>query len=306
MVNVSQFRVAVLLATYNGEKYLELQLDSLALQVGVDIDVLVNDDGSVDSTMEILKRFENKGLIKDIFQSQNIGTSEAFKNLLRQCQGYDYIALCDQDDIWDRDKLERSICALGNELPEMAISSRRYIDSQNSVIGSSPQLMRKLSLNNALIENVAYGNTIVLNSEAAKLVVAKIPSGIYIDHWIYLVMSSLGHIVHIASPLVSYRLHDSNLVGKSRLSSINNFRINSTKMRTSAQALLSGYQGQLAPAETDILQIYLRIWNECSPLRKLITISKSGLYRQKRGETFLYKMALFYSAILSSKTNSKF
>ena len=301
MCEVNRARVVVLVATYNGEKYLESQLVSLASQVNFKLDILVNDDGSSDKTLEILNKFQKGGLIKKIFHTENVGPSEAFKNLLSQCEGYDYIALCDQDDIWDRDKIERSIFSLGIEFPEMAVSSRRYIDSQNSVIGSSAPLKKKLSLGNALVENVAYGNTIVLNSQAAKLVLDNMPKGINIDHWIYLVMSSLGHIVHISSPLISYRLHESNHIGKSRFRSLSNFRVNSMKVRIAAEALLTGYQKQLGPLEIDTLKTYLSIWRPSSPLKKLILIGKSGLYRQNSLETLFYKIALFYIAILPSK-----
>ncbi len=293
-------KVAILIATYNGEKYLQKQLESLFSQSGCEVEVIVNDDGSVDGTAHILKEYQNLGLIKEILHTKNVGPSLAFFNLLLHSSGYEYLALCDQDDIWDEDKIEVSISELGTSSPAISISDRRYIDDQDSVVGFSRKISKPLSLRNALVENVAYGNTIVMNSKARSLVVRSAPIGVDLDHWIYMVISAIGQVNHIPKPLVSYRLHGSNHVGTSRLKAIFVFRQSSRKIRRSAQKLLSGYSEELSLNDTQTLQIYLRIWNIKSPFSKIYSILYSGLYRQNKADTFVYKIGLFFVSLFGS------
>lgn len=293
-------KVAILLATYNGEKYLQKQLESLFLQSGCQVEIFVNDDGSVDGTLNILREYQSRGMIKEILHTRNVGPSLAFLNLLQHCSGYDYVALCDQDDVWDEEKIEVSISDLGTDFPAISISERRYIDDQDNVVGFSRKVSKPLSLRNALVENVAYGNTIVLNSKARSLVVRAAPIGVDLDHWVYMVISAIGRVNHIPKPLVSYRLHTSNHVGTSRLKAIFAFRQSSSKIRRSAQKLLSGYSEELPLSGTQTLQYYLRIWNVKSPFSKIYLILNSDLYRQNNLDTFVYKIGLVFAALFES------
>jgi glycosyltransferase involved in cell wall biosynthesis len=300
-----QAKIAILIATYNGENFLESQLLSLAAQSCQNIDVFANDDGSEDSTLEILKTYEESGLIKKILQTQKVGPTNSFLNLLRNTDGYEYVALCDQDDVWDSDKMSLSLNELGVESPEIVFSERKYIDSTGRVMGMSPKVTKTPSLQNALIENVVYGNTIVMNAKAKELVIEEIPDGVDLDHWIYIIISLLGQIHFIPSPLVSYRIHDSNHVGISRLRSIRRFPGNVLKIRKSVFCLLRGYSEKFSSADIEVLQNYLEI-SECrSPLRIVRALKKSGLYRQKSLETLAYKIALLASVVITSNPNLK-
>jgi glycosyltransferase involved in cell wall biosynthesis len=296
------FRVVILLATYNGEQFLEAQLQSLISQSGVVFDILVNDDGSLDSTLDILKNYLRRGLIKEIFYTQNIGSSKAFTNLLYKSGDYDYVAFCDQDDIWDRDKLRYSLDNMHSSLPEIVVSERRYVNAVGEVIGSSPKILKSLNLSNALAENCAYGNTIVMNLMAKKLAVKNVPSNIDIDHWIYFIASAFGRVTHIPRPLISYRLHDSNQVGTSRLASIFKFHETLRKNQRMAQGLLTGYSAELSSSNIKILQNYLLIFCSRSPLKILSAIKNSGLFRQIDLETNLYKVGLLLVAMFSKST----
>jgi glycosyltransferase involved in cell wall biosynthesis len=293
-------KVAILIATYNGEKYLEKQLESLLSQKGCMIELIVNDDGSFDRTVDILKEYQDRGLIKEILYTKNVGPSLAFVNLLRHSTQYDFVALCDQDDIWDADKIKESISHLGTEVPEIAVSERRHIDFQGEGVGSSPKILKALTLKNALIENVAYGNTIVLNSKARNYVIRVFPIGVDLDHWVYIVISAIGRVNHIARPLISYRLHGSNYVGTSRVKAILSFQKNTRKIRHSANELLSNYADDLPLDATETVQNYLRIWSAKSLFSKIDAIRHSGLYRQNNRETFVYKVGVLFASFFSS------
>ena len=99
-------KIVVLLSTYNGEKYLEEQLDSLASQNGVVIELLVRDDGSTDGTAAILDRWQDEGRLS-WYTSANLGPGKSFMHLLQTAGGGGYYAFCDQDDVWLPDKVKR-------------------------------------------------------------------------------------------------------------------------------------------------------------------------------------------------------
>lgn len=92
------------MTTYNGEKYLKEQLDSLLKQVGVSVKILVRDDGSTDQTKSILDTYQKKGLI-DWYCGEHLNAPRGFLDLINRAPNADYYAFCDQDDVWDSDKL---------------------------------------------------------------------------------------------------------------------------------------------------------------------------------------------------------
>jgi glycosyltransferase involved in cell wall biosynthesis len=301
MMSIKSSRIAILIATYNGEHFLEKQLLTLIAQEDVTFDVIANDDGSTDSTIAILKEYQSRGLVKKLLHTQNVGPTSAFINLLKNSREYDFVALCDQDDSWDKDKLKSSIMKFSSDCPEIVISERRYIDVSDRIVGYSPKPSRKFTLNNALVENVAYGNTIVMNSLATELVIENMPANIDIDHWIYLVISALGRVSHIPRTLISYRLHESNFIGTSRLKALTRFQRNIKKAHNQAFGLLSGYSDRLSLENRTTIENYLSIWRTKSPFNIIKILIHLNVYRQRRIETFLYKFGLFLAATLYSR-----
>lgn len=100
--------VTVLLSTYNGEKFLEEQLQSLIQQKNVEVRILVRDDGSTDGTVSILDRWKNDRLL-NWYTGDNVGAGKSFVDLLFKVPQSDYYAFCDQDDVWLPNKLELSL-----------------------------------------------------------------------------------------------------------------------------------------------------------------------------------------------------
>lgn len=218
-------RVAILLSTYNGEPYLQEQLDSLYQQQHRNWTIHVSDDGSQDRTLEIVR--DNQARIgADRLTLRNgprQGFSANFLSLLRaeEIQA-PYFAFCDQDDLWNPEKLSNALTWLTSvpmSVPALYCSRTRLIDSAGQPIGFSPPFQRPPSFANALVQSIAGGNTMVMN-QAARNLLALTPPRIPIvshDWWAYLLVSGCGgRILYEPLPQVDYRQHGSNLMGSNR------------------------------------------------------------------------------------------
>lgn len=214
--------IAILLCTYQGEKYLAEQLDSIVIQEGVDPIIWASDDGSSDQTTAILKRYQEK-LGKDrlhILQGPCQGFVKNFMSMV--CNPNiqaDYYAFADQDDIWMKDKSARALSFLNSisqKTPGLYCSRTLYVDEQNQVIGPSQPYQRPPSFNNALVQNIASGNTMVFNQAARDLLVAigQNQPIVYHDWMLYLMVTACGgQVLFDQEPTVRYRQHSNNLIG---------------------------------------------------------------------------------------------
>lgn len=216
-------RVAILLTTYNGEKYLQDQLDSIAGQTYRNWKLYASDDGSTDSTLDILQRFQRQHGANQVhlFAGPRKGFAQNFLSLIRNPDIHaEYFAFCDQDDVWFAHKLERSVTRLDvlpdNTNPAVYCSRTRLIDEVGGFIGYSPCFKRPPSFRNALVQSLAGANTMLLNQPARSLL-AKIPiTAPVVSHdWLcyLLVTGSGGQVIYDAEPTLDYRQHGGNLIG---------------------------------------------------------------------------------------------
>lgn len=210
-------QVVVLLSTYNGAAYLEAQLESLRVQQGVSVRLHARDDGSTDGTCAILRRYQAvwPDLI-DMEAGPNLRAAASFLRLLHTAPQAEYYAFCDQDDIWQPDKLARAIAALEDHSePALYCSTMTLVDQDLKVLTISAPY-GDLSLRHLLFENVATGCTMVFNAAARKLIDSLDPSpGAILMHdwWCALVITALGTVRYDARPTVLYRQHGGNVVG---------------------------------------------------------------------------------------------
>ncbi|MEO0358161.1 MAG: glycosyltransferase family 2 protein, partial [Pseudomonadota bacterium] len=213
--------VAIVMGTYNGAKYLDAQLQSIADQTWADWTLVASDDGSTDSTARILRAF------KDRYPSQvtlcpgpRKGLAANFLAALRHIpRDITAVAFCDQDDVWAPAKLKRAIHRLGHTTTPTLYCSRRTIcDQFLTPIGVTPRPIRRPCFANAMIENIASGNVTVLNPTAAKLMLAAQPGRVaYHDWWAYqLVTGAGGRIVFDNAAPILYRQHGQNHVGAAK------------------------------------------------------------------------------------------
>ncbi len=217
--------MAVLLCTFNGEKFLGEQLRTLAEQTVKDLVVFVSDDGSTDNTLRIIEENKNKypHLNIQFLDSSLRDSREGFQyNFLSifnlPVAPAKYIAFCDQDDLWEKDKLETAVNYLQNlpeDQPGLYGGRTQLIDENDHKLGFSALFTKKPSFANAMVQSIMGGNTMVLNKSAWHLMKkASGPKIITHDWWIYLVISGAGgHVFYDAIPRIQYRQHINNIVG---------------------------------------------------------------------------------------------
>lgn len=215
-------RVAILLSTFNGERFLQEQLDSLLAQTHRDWVLFWRDDGSCDRTRTVLRRFAaGVGACRCVEAGppERLGPTGSFLCLLRAAipGGYDAFAFADQDDVWLPEKLERAVRSLRQvraDAPALYCARQVYVDEQLGRLGLSC-IVRPAGFPAALTQNIATGCTMLMNRSAAALVAAsRPPSASYHDWWAYLMVAAVGGTVLTDDePAVLYRQHDGNLVG---------------------------------------------------------------------------------------------
>lgn len=214
--------VAILLATYQGERYLPEQLDSFARQTHTNWRAWASDDGSTDSTLAILQSYQAQWAPKKLtmLKGPAQGSSRNFVSLTHNPSiQADYYAYSDQDDIWEDNKLERALAWLKTQdasKPALYCTRTRLVDANNKEIGLSPNFRRPPSFANALMQNITGGNTMVFNDATRRLLyrVSADTEIVIHDWWVYLVVTACGGTVHFdPEPGLRYRQHGGNLIG---------------------------------------------------------------------------------------------
>lgn len=209
--------VEVLLSTYDGERWVGDQVDSILAQTHQRLRLLVRDDGSSDGTVALLRSYDDSRLV--VREGTNLGLPKAFFHLLDQSgDDADLWALSDQDDFWAPEKLARAVTALdGLAGPAMVCGRVLVVDEQLQPLYPHELPLRGPSFANALVQNIALGCTIVLNREAREVLSRRWPRECVMhDAWIYLVIAGAGTVVYDSELLVRYRQHGRNTVGMGR------------------------------------------------------------------------------------------
>ncbi|MBQ8289923.1 MAG: glycosyltransferase [Clostridia bacterium] len=208
-------KVQILLSTYNGEKYLRPQLDSFLSLRDVELSVLIRDDGSCDTTPEILREYRDKHGFEVIF-GENIGINRSVYELARaRDKECDFFAFADQDDIWLEDKLSRAVALMGDfDAPTLYAGTSYLTDDLLNIKGTTAKIRRPLGFYNAMVENMCIGHTLVLNASLMDIYARNFSDGIFVyDYWAYIIASAFGSIVYDATPETYYRQHGENAIG---------------------------------------------------------------------------------------------
>ncbi|WP_283650555.1 glycosyltransferase [Dubosiella newyorkensis] len=202
--------IQILMSTYNGEKYLKEQLDSIFKQKGVKVHLLVRDDGSKDETLKILKQYDEI----EVVTGKNEGPTNSFLDLIELAGDYDYYAFSDQDDVWDDDKLLVAISMLAmHEGPAVYSSDTRIVDEDLQFIKKETK-SPVVTLGSAIVKNYITGCTTVFNKELMVMLKKYKPNHApFHDWWINLVCLSIGgKSIFDNKPHISYRQHGDNVV----------------------------------------------------------------------------------------------
>lgn len=188
--------VAVIVSTYNGEKYIREQLDSIIKQTYKNVDIYVRDDNSKDNTMQILKEYEKEKKIIRLKTTKNLGYPEAFYEIMRNIGKYDYYAFSDQDDVWYEDKIERAVKMLNktnSKKPTLFFANYEVCDENLNLIRKSVGPKEQPKFNYSLFSSVGLGFTYVLNHEAFELVLNnRSKKNVTKDVWIGMLCGAFG------------------------------------------------------------------------------------------------------------------
>lgn len=217
-------KICIALSTYNGERYIKEQLDSILSQSYENFIILVRDDNSNDKTLEILSSYD----IKVIDEKKNLGIKKSFAFLMQYSfknLDSDYLMFSDQDDIWDTNKVKTTYRKMqeleniyGMDAPLLVHGDLTVVDENLEVIASSFWKYQNIdpskdSLNHLLLHNTVTGCTMMINRSLAEKI-KNIPSeGIMHDWWIAMVASAFGKIAYIDESLMLYRQHGKNDTG---------------------------------------------------------------------------------------------
>ncbi|KHK65792.1 glycosyl transferase family 2 [Pseudomonas frederiksbergensis] len=297
------------MCTYNGERFLSQQLDSLARQTYRNWSVVVSDDGSTDATLEILRQYsalwgEGKFTLR---QGPKRGFAANFMSLAcNPPTRSEFYAWADQDDIWQDNKLEtalKSLRDLPEQIPTLYCARTELVSDAGGVIGCSPLFARPASFANALVQSLAGGNTMVFNGAAQALFRV---AGDYLDivshdWWAYLLVTGAGgQVIYDPAPTILYRQHDANLIGSdmgprarlARLRMMLTGRFKGWNQRNISA--LESVRSQLSEESLSTLDLFQKARKSRGPAR-IIWLRRSGVYRQ----TLLGNLGLMLAAIIN-------
>lgn len=221
-------KIDILLATYNGEKFVKEQIESILNQTYENFNLIISDDASTDNTLNILEEYEKKDTRIKVFKKEkNKGLIDNFEFLLKNVTS-DYFMFSDQDDIWKKDKIEKSINKLKEESSGLVYTDLEIVDEKLNVIYPSywkyKQIYKKIIKYNNFealyLNNFVTGCTILAKSKYIKDILPLPRNSKFVlhDYWTALIISAKDKISYVEEPTIQYRQHKNNRVGSSRKS----------------------------------------------------------------------------------------
>ena len=278
-----------MMCTYNGARFLGSQLGSLERQSYPNWNLVVWDDGSTDQTLELLSEFQAKSTHSCAVERKGGRKGFVHNYLELACAKTvtgDYFAFCDQDDVWEQDKLARALEWLTKvplDVPALYCSRTKHIDADNKVIGFSRLFTGRPTFANALVQSIAGGNTMLFNEATRRLVrlcgVVDAPAH---DWLLYLLVTAVeGAVKYDPHPTVRYRLHSDNAIGNPgwlrRLDMLlkNRFRILTGKNL----AILNSFRPHMPARNQAILDEFSRL-RQGRLLGRMCAFLRSGVHRK--------------------------
>jgi len=280
------------MSTYNGEKYICQQIDSILQQEDVEVNLLVRDDGSTDKTHSILKDYAEKGMLS-WYKGDNLGPAHSFLQLLKDAPESDYYAFSDQDDYWQKDKISTAINKIrcSNE-PSLYFCQTQLADKDLTPI-PTPVLKPLCTFGEALVYQFIGGCTMVMNNALRDIVISYNPSFLQMhDVWIYCIAKAVDAVVYYDPiPHILYRQHETNVVGqgygqlkewKKRIGRLLNKRQERYHI---AVELQHGYQELMNQENADLLEKFVLAKQNFSKRMALVSdkhfrCSDAGTYRR--------------------------
>lgn len=217
-------KVAILLATYNGIRFLPELMTSIQEQTYDKWELYIRDDSSSDGTRDLLRTYEEKDdRIHVTYGEEQFGASKNFAFLINAVSREDYVMFCDQDDVWLPQKIEKTLYEMKRkesssyaDIPRIVFSGKQLVDENlQEILAYKYRQKQNISFHDILIQNPIYGCTMMINKAALKHA-QPLPEYAYLhDYYLALLTSAYGEITFIDEPLILYRQHENNVTGGS-------------------------------------------------------------------------------------------
>lgn len=312
--------IDILMATYNGEKYLNEQIHSILNQSYQNFRLIICDDHSKDGTAVILQEFADKypNKILIVNSEKNLGAKENFSFLMQHAKA-NYIMFSDQDDLWMNEKIAKTYSEMkrlerihGNNIPLLVHSDLKVVDKNCAVLGNSFWKYSNLKADKYhhtgrfLIQNVVTGCTVMMNKSLNILSFPIPKESLMHDWWIGLVASTFGKIGLVHEPLIYYRQHGLNTLGAKKFGTFKfyitalkkAFRNDELKMKdlsdrlSQAKAFYDRYETQFDDTQKKIVADYIHLIH-FSWLKKRVTAVRHGFYRSGFIRNFFNFIVMF-------------
>ena len=292
--------VNVLISTYNGEAYIEEQIMSIRKQLGVHVIIHVRDDGSKDSTPQLLQTYYDSKYIDKLELGTNIGYELSFMSLLKgSVKNVNYIAFSDQDDFWEPDKLHLATIMLNQNDKNIKLyfSSLTLVDSKLTEL-SKKKFTNIISFGSALTRHNAAGCTMVMSRDLVDIAKLYMRNDKVISHdaWVYLLCLWMGgEIINDKESHIKYRQHDNNVtsarhnIWKRIRTEFKNIKKNRLKRTVISELLVRDFSQYAKSENTQIAMKYLSFRN-----RKVSSVSMMCDKRYRFGRSIID----FYSRVL--------
>ncbi len=294
-------RVSIVLSTYNGEKYLKEQLDSILTSSYQDIDLFIRDDGSSDRTMELLEAYHGKEPERIYIRRNEVNLGYTLNFLEGICDTTaDYVMLCDQDDVWMPNKIRDTLnrmrhmeAQLGKDTPLAVFTDATLVDEKLHQLHESFFLAGKLNprrtdLAHILMENKLIGCTVMINASLRRILKSRrLPQKArYHDWWIALIAASCGKIGFLPDRTMLYRQHGFNVVGsrsflsyiRDRISSLQKQKGALLAVEQQAEEFAELYRDYLSEANLEVLGQFAGL-QHAGFLQRRVLILKYGFFK---------------------------
>ncbi len=315
-------KLQIIMSTYNGNKYIREQLDSILNQdcqefQMTDLSILVRDDGSTDGTQDILQEYASKYPQQiQWYQGENCGVIQSFFDLVTKVDAdTDYLAFSDQDDYWMPEKMTRGIEMVElmeqesgeQKLPYLYCCRPKLVDEKLQMLHSEiKRPPMRPGFGNALVENIATGCTMVMNRTLYQMARNGLPEfTVMHDWWFYLISTCFGKCFYDETPYICYRQHGGNVLGSnvSRIKELQDrlrrFKGNRNNLSRQINCFLEHF-GDVSELDITIsedakkhLQLAQELLNSKQSLTKrMALVHRHEIYRQRTQDDRIFRWIL--------------
>ena len=231
--------ITILMATYNGEKYVAEQIESVLHQTYTEFQLYIRDDASTDNTLAILKEYQNQYPEKIHVQANEKNTGNAKHNFIKLMIDHhdDYIMLCDQDDVWLGTKIEHTLAKVkemerqfGTNMPIAVHTDLTIVDESLNILKPSFREASNMNFERTqfhiqLVQAIMTGCTVMYNRALGEYITKEPEYMVMHDWWLMLIASAFGKVGHLDEQTILYRQHSGNAIGAVEVKSLR-YRIN--------------------------------------------------------------------------------